>query len=94
MLRHQIRQTDDPIATTPASAFDTDGGTVSQTVRVAGMTCRHCELAVSAELGRLPAVTGVVVDVAAGTVRLESTTPVDPVAVASAIEVAGYEVVR
>jgi copper chaperone len=94
MLRQKNRQTADPTDAIPASSVDTDGGGVCQTVRVAGMTCRHCELAVSAELQRIPTVTGVIVDVAAGRVTLEASRPVDPAAIASAIEDAGYEVVR
>jgi len=83
MFRQKNRQT----APTSAPA-------VCQTVRVAGMTCRHCELAVSAELRRIPAVTDVLVDVATGTVTLEARTPVDPATIATAIEDAGYEVMR
>ena len=68
--------------------------TVGQKFTVTGMTCSHCETAVTAELSKLPGVTRVAVDVATGTVITESveTLPVD--VVAAAIDEAGYELVR
>ena len=68
--------------------------TVAQKFTVTGMTCSHCERAVTAELSKLAGVTQVAVDVAAGTVITESveTLPVD--AVAAAVDEAGYEVTR
>jgi len=64
---------------------------VGQTFCVIGMTCHHCEMAITSELSKLPAVTRVVVDVAAGTVTTESSTPLDGTDVAAAIGEAGYE---
>ncbi|MGL5856800.1 MAG: heavy-metal-associated domain-containing protein [Angustibacter sp.] len=61
--------------------------------RVDGMTCDHCAAAVTAEVGALPAVTAVAVDVAAGQVAVTSEGPLDNAAVASAVEEAGYQVV-
>jgi copper chaperone CopZ len=55
------------------------------------MTCRHCELAVSAELAKLPGVDRVVVDVAAGTVTTTSDRPLPRPDVATAIDDAGYQ---
>ena len=46
--------------------------TVAQKFTVTGMTCNHCERAVTAELAKLDGVTRVAVDVAAGTVITES----------------------
>lgn len=68
--------------------------TVAQKFTVTGMTCSHCERAVTAELSKLDGVTRVAVDVAAGTVITESvdTLPID--AVAAAIHDAGYELAR
>ena len=68
--------------------------TVGQKFTVTGMTCGHCEMAVTAELSKLAGVTRVAVDVANGTVITESveTLPVD--VVAAAIDEAGYELVR
>ena len=68
--------------------------TVGQKFTVTGMTCSHCERAVTAELSKLDGVTRVAVDIATGTVITESvdTLPVD--AVAAAVDEAGYELAR
>ena len=60
---------------------------------VRGMTCGHCADAVTEEVSRIPGVTGVQVDVAAGRVTVEADQPVSADAVAEAVEEAGYEVV-
>jgi copper chaperone CopZ len=64
------------------------------TYGVTGMTCGHCVSAVKDELGQVPGVTGVDVDLVAGgtsTVTLTSDAPVDDAAVAAAVDEAGYE---
>ena len=60
---------------------------------VRGMTCGHCAGSVTAEITKIPGVTGVQVDVAAGRVTVESAQPVSADAVSEAVEEAGYEVV-
>jgi copper ion binding protein len=65
--------------------------TTSYTVR--GMTCGHCVSAVSAELGALPGVNRVDVDLATGTVNVTSEQPLDADAVRAAVDEAGYELV-
>ena len=65
--------------------------TTEYTVR--GMTCDHCAGSVTAEITKIPGVTGVQVDVATGRVSVESDAPVGDDAVAEAVEEAGYEVV-
>ena len=60
---------------------------------VRGMTCGHCADAVTEEVSRIPGVTGVQVDVAAGRVTVEADQPVSADAVAAAVDEAGYEVV-
>jgi copper chaperone CopZ len=67
--------------------------TVGQKFTVAGMTCSHCELAVTAELCKLEGVTRVAVDVAAGTVITESVEPLPLDEVAAAVDEAGYRLV-
>lgn len=67
--------------------------TVGQRFQIAGMTCSHCEVAVTAELCRLTGVTRVAVDAATGTAITESMTPLDRVDVAAAVDEAGYELV-
>jgi copper chaperone len=69
------------------------GTTVStSTVIVTGMTCNHCVASVSEEIGAIPGVTSVDVDLATGKVVIDSTTDLDPRAVADAVEEAGYSV--
>ncbi len=62
------------------------------TYTVTGMTCQHCVSAVTEEVGGLPGVTGVQVDLASGGVTVTSDTPLDEGAVRAAVEEAGYEV--
>ena len=59
---------------------------------VSGMTCDHCVASVRDEVGRVDGVTAVDVRLATGTVTVESERPVDPAAVAAAVDEAGYEV--
>lgn len=61
------------------------------TYTVTGMTCDHCVRAVESEVGKLPGVAAVSVDLGAGRVTLRSDEPVDPAAVQAAIEEAGFE---
>jgi copper chaperone len=60
-----------------------------QTFNVTGMTCEHCVAAVREEVGALPGVRGVEVDLASGAL-LVSGEHVDDEAVRSAVEAAGY----
>jgi copper chaperone CopZ len=69
----------------------TTTATVRQTFRVDGMSCHHCEMAVTAELMKLSGVIGVAVDIAAATVVTEAEQTLDRDAVAAAIDDAGYE---
>ena len=68
--------------------------TVAQQFTVTGMTCSHCERAVTAEISKLDGVTRVVVDIATGTVITESVETLPPDAVAAAVDEAGYELTR
>ena len=63
----------------------------TSTYTVTGMTCGHCVSAVSEEVGGLPGVTEVQVDLPTGAVTVTSDTPLDDAAVAAAVEEAGYE---
>lgn len=60
------------------------------TVTVTGMTCGHCAASVREELSEIPGVQAVEVDVASGAVTIESDAPVEPDAIKSAVEEAGY----
>jgi copper ion binding protein len=61
------------------------------TFAVRGMTCEHCRAAVRDEVGAIPGVTGVEVDLERGLVTVEGE-DVTRAAVAAAVEEAGYEV--
>ncbi|MGY1743121.1 MULTISPECIES: heavy-metal-associated domain-containing protein [unclassified Blastococcus] len=63
----------------------------TSTYTVTGMTCGHCVSAVSEEVGGLPGVTAVDVDLPSGAVTVTSDAPLDEAAVAAAVEEAGYE---
>ncbi len=69
-------------------------GTITYTV--SGMTCGHCVAAVTEEVGALPGVTGVTVDLVAGgnsKVQVVSDRELDLAAVAEAVDEAGYQLV-
>lgn len=57
---------------------------------VSGMTCGHCETSVREEIGELAGVTAVDASHATGRVLVTSDGPLDPAAVAAAVEEAGY----
>jgi copper chaperone len=57
---------------------------------VTGMTCAHCVTAVTEEVGALPGVTSVAVDLESGALTVTSDAPVDDAAVAAAVDEAGY----
>jgi copper chaperone len=61
---------------------------------VTGMTCEHCVRSVSEEVGALPGVTAVDVDLASGGVTVTSEAPVADADVRAAVEEAGYELAR
>jgi copper ion binding protein len=63
----------------------------TSTYTVTGMTCEHCVGAVREELGRLPGVTEVSVDLATGRVTITSEAPVAAADVRAMVDEAGYE---
>ncbi|MFC0529583.1 heavy-metal-associated domain-containing protein [Phytohabitans kaempferiae] len=65
----------------------------TKTYSVSGMTCAHCVGSVSAEVGQIPGVTDVKVDLASGAVTVTSDQPVDEAAVRAAVDEAGYQLV-
>jgi copper chaperone len=62
------------------------------TYRVDGMSCQHCVNAITAEVGTVPGVAQVVVDLEAGTVAIDGE-GLDDAAIRAAIDEAGYETV-
>lgn len=67
----------------------------STTVLVAGMSCAHCVAAVTEQVSGVDGVTSVAVELDASgvsTVTVHSARPIDPAAVRTAVEIAGYTV--
>lgn len=68
-------------------------GTVTEVYEVKGMTCGHCEGAVSEEISGLAGVTSVKAEAATGRVTVTSSAPLAEDAVRDAVDEAGYELV-
>lgn len=62
----------------------------STTFTVNGMTCSHCERAVTAEISAVPGVDSVRIDLPTGTVTVTASQPVDRADIAAAVDEAGY----
>lgn len=60
---------------------------------VTGMTCGHCVASVTAEIGRLPGVQDVRVDLANGRIEVRSDQPLPRESVRAAVDEAGYTLV-
>lgn len=60
-------------------------------IKVTGMSCEHCAAAVRTEIGSLPGVTDVAVDVTSGDVRITADPMPDYAALRAAVDEAGYE---
>jgi len=60
-----------------------------RTYTVTGMTCGHCVSSVTEEVGAVPGVTGVEVDLATGRLRVTAGS-VDDAAILAAVAEAGY----
>ncbi|MEU6340178.1 MULTISPECIES: heavy-metal-associated domain-containing protein [unclassified Streptomyces] len=66
---------------------------MSVTYSVSGMSCGHCESAVTKEVSALPGVTGIEVDAKTGLLTVASAAPLDDDAIRAAVDEAGYELV-
>jgi len=66
---------------------------ITTTYQVQGMTCGHCANSVSTEVGAIPGVSDVQVDVAAGRVTVTSEGPLETDTVRAAVDEAGYDLV-
>jgi len=62
--------------------------------QVTGMTCAHCEAAVTEEITTIPGVQVIEVSAATGRLVVTSATDLDDALVLAAVEEAGYEAVR
>jgi copper chaperone len=66
-------------------------GMETKTYSVSGMTCAHCVGSVSSEVGQIPGVTDVKIDLASGAVTVTSDRALDEAEVRTAVDEAGYE---
>ncbi len=64
-----------------------------KSIRITGMSCQHCVMAVTKALGALDGIQNVQVDLKTGVATYEEIKPVDAKVVAAAIQKAGYNVV-
>jgi copper chaperone CopZ len=78
---------------TGAGAAGTAASAQRAAFQVKGMTCGHCVTAVTAELKKIAGVTEVAVDLATGTVTVDSAEPLADTEVAAAVDEAGYDLV-
>jgi copper chaperone len=62
------------------------------TIKVKGMSCNHCVMAVTKALGTVDGIQDVKVSLEAGEAVFEETRPVDMAAVKEKIKKAGFEV--
>ncbi|MEU3369594.1 heavy-metal-associated domain-containing protein [Streptomyces sp. NPDC006711] len=65
--------------------------TVTTVYRVSGMTCGHCEGAVTEEISGIEGVSSVKAVASTGEVTVVSAAPLDEEAVRAAVDEAGYE---
>ena len=65
----------------------------TETYTVSGMTCGHCVSSVTEEVGELPGVQDVQVDLESGRVTVTADAPVGADQVRAAVEEAGYALV-
>lgn len=63
------------------------------TFLVPGMTCDHCEKAVTEEVGKIAGVTNVTIDLETKSVVVDSANPVAWDALVAAVDEAGFEAV-
>ncbi|MGW3957234.1 heavy-metal-associated domain-containing protein [Streptomyces sp. NPDC004752] len=66
---------------------------VTTLYKVSGMSCGHCEGAVSGEISEIPGVSSVQAVASSGEVTVVSATPLDEEAVRAAVDEAGFELV-
>ena len=63
------------------------------TIRIKGMSCNHCVMAVTKALNQIAGVANVKVDLEKGEATFDETMPVDRELIRAGIAKAGYEVV-
>ena len=68
-------------------------GSVTAVYKVSGMSCGHCEGAVSGEISGIDGVSSVKAVASSGEVTVVSSAPLDEEAVRAAVDEAGFELV-
>ncbi|WP_326668208.1 heavy-metal-associated domain-containing protein [Streptomyces canus] len=68
-------------------------GSVTAVYKVSGMSCGHCEGAVSGEISEIDGVSSVKAVASRGEVTVVSSAPLDEEAVRAAVDEAGFELV-
>lgn len=66
----------------------------TQKFNITGMSCGHCEHAVTEEVSQLPGISNIRVSAQAGTLELDSDGTADDAAIIAAVDEAGYSAVR
>ncbi|MEU2911259.1 heavy-metal-associated domain-containing protein [Streptomyces massasporeus] len=66
-------------------------GPVTTVFKVSGMSCGHCEGAVSGEISQIPGVSSVTAVAKTGEVTVVSAAPLDDKAVRDAVDEVGFE---
>ena len=88
-------ETEKPVSKPDDSSGETGGrkeGPIMTTVKVKGMTCQHCVMAVKKALGYLDGVKNIEVDLSKGEVQFENPKGVSADKIHEAIETAGFQV--
>ena len=65
-----------------------------KSIKIKGMSCQHCVMAVTRALSAVEGIKNVKVDLKSGTAIYEEEKAVDPMVVEAAVKMAGYEVVE
>jgi copper chaperone len=65
-----------------------------KSIKIKGMSCQHCVMAVTRALTAVDGVKDVKVDLKSGVATYTEAKAVDPMVVAAAIKMAGYEIVE
>jgi copper chaperone len=63
-----------------------------KSIKIKGMSCQHCVMAVTKALAAIDGIKNVQVDLKSGQASYEETKPVDAGIIAAAVKKAGYEV--
>ena len=63
-----------------------------KTIKIKGMSCQHCVMAVTKALNAIDGIENAQVDLKTATASYDETRPVDMAVVSSAVKKAGYDV--